>query len=80
MLEEERYAGGLENARVDYRKPFSFRGGITVRYAGRDQSAAPATGIKKQHKFEDSMLLSEALMGGKLVKPLDYVNGIPKFV
>jgi 2-oxoglutarate dehydrogenase E1 component len=45
------------------------RGSRLVRYAGRDIAAAPATGIKKLHKFEEKALLSEALLGGKLVYP-----------
>ena len=52
-----------------------------MRYAGRDASAAPATGIKKQHKFEDKMLLSEALMGGRLVYPPHKMEGdVPVFM
>lgn len=51
-----------------------------IRYAGRDISAAPATGIKKQHKFEEKMFVSEALMGGKLVYPPAKVeNDVPVF-
>lgn len=81
-MDAMRLAGGLENAR-DMEvgsKAMSFRGSRSVRYAGRDQSAAPATGIKKQHKFEETMFLSEALFGGVLMKPVDYVQGIPKFI
>jgi 2-oxoglutarate dehydrogenase E1 component len=51
-----------------------------VRYAGRDISAAPATGIKMQHKFEEKMFVSEALMNGKLVYPPAKIDGgIPVF-
>jgi 2-oxoglutarate dehydrogenase E1 component len=57
----------------------SIRGSRSVRYAGRDQGAAPATGIKKQHKFEETGLLSEALYGGELRKAVEYVQGVPKF-
>ena len=58
----------------------SIRGGRLVRYSGRDISAAPATGIKKQHKFEEKMVLSEALLNGNLVYPakLDQA-GVPIF-
>ena len=63
------YPGGLENARTEGSKKASIRGGYIVRYAGRDISAAPATGIKKQHKFEEQMLVSEALFGGELHYP-----------
>ena len=77
-MESLRTGGGLENFRNNV--PFSWRGGATVRYAGRDQSAAPATGLKKQHKYEDEMLVSEALFGGKLLKPKELVNGVPRFV
>ncbi|KAI8915104.1 thiamine diphosphate-binding protein [Entophlyctis helioformis] len=71
-LDRTRVSGGLENARDAKNadgKAFSVRGGRLVRYAGRDISAAPATGIKKQHKFEEKMLVSEALLGGELVYP-----------
>ena len=63
------YPGGLENARAEGHQKRSVRGGSIVRYAGRDISAAPATGIKKQHKFEEQMLVSEALFGGELIYP-----------
>jgi 2-oxoglutarate dehydrogenase E1 component len=81
-LEKLRYSGGLKNAMKSEkeRKPFSWRGGSSIRYAGRDQSAAPATGIKKIHKFEEETMLSEALFEGKLMKPKEMVNGVPKFV
>ncbi|KAJ3311300.1 2-oxoglutarate dehydrogenase E1 component [Boothiomyces sp. JEL0838] len=64
-----RVSGGLENARSHKGDGMSVRGGRLVRYAGRDISAAPATGIKKQHKFEEKAYLSEALLGGRLVYP-----------
>jgi 2-oxoglutarate dehydrogenase E1 component len=67
-LDASRCPGGLENARSQ-ENSVSIRGGRLVRYAGRDIAAAPATGIKKQHKFEEKALLSEALLGGKLVYP-----------
>jgi 2-oxoglutarate dehydrogenase E1 component len=50
-----------------------------IRYAGRDISAAPATGIKKQHKFEEKTIVSEALLGGKLVYPARMEQDIPIF-
>jgi len=78
-LDDSRCPGGLENLRIEGREKKSIRGGRSVRYAGRDQSAAPATGIKKQHKFEETTFLSEALYGGELKKAVDYVQGIPKF-
>lgn len=68
-LDATRCSGGLENARSGPNQGASIRGGRLVRYAGRDIAAAPATGIKKQHKFEEKMLISEALLGGKLVYP-----------
>ncbi len=59
----------------------SVRGSRLVRYAGRDVSAAPATGIKKQHKFESQMMVSEALFGGKLNYPPKRVEqDVPVFV
>ncbi|KAJ3394327.1 2-oxoglutarate dehydrogenase E1 component [Lobulomyces angularis] len=70
-LDNNRYAGGLENIRQANKLPKSVRGGRYIRYAGRDQSAAPATGIKKQHKFEEVTLVSEAFFNGDLKKPLD---------
>ena len=79
-MEEKRFAGGLQNGMLSARSPVSWRGGSSVRYAGRDQSAAPATGLKKLHKYEDEMLLSEALLGGNLVKPKEIINGTPKFI
>ncbi|KAJ3347685.1 2-oxoglutarate dehydrogenase E1 component [Kappamyces sp. JEL0680] len=79
-LRNTRCSGGLENARCENNESISIRGGYVVRYAGRDISAAPATGIKKQHKFEEKMLVSEALLGGKLVYPPAKVEGeIPVF-
>jgi 2-oxoglutarate dehydrogenase E1 component len=78
-MESIREAGGLLQA---YKKDggFSWRGGQSVRYAGRDQSAAPATGLKKLHKYEETALLSEALMSGKLMKAKEMINGLPKFI
>ncbi|KAJ3157719.1 hypothetical protein HDU89_000096 [Geranomyces variabilis] len=76
-LDEMRAPGGLENIR--HGKDMSVRGGRFIRYAGRDASAAPATGLKKQHSFEEKMLVSEALLGGKLVKPVSMESGVPKF-
>lgn len=76
-----RCAGGLENARSSTSEPKSIRGGSVIRYAGRDISAAPATGIKKQHKFEEKMFVSEALFGGKLIyPPVKMENDVPIFV
>ncbi|KNC99356.1 oxoglutarate dehydrogenase (succinyl-transferring), E1 component [Spizellomyces punctatus DAOM BR117] len=77
-FDSQRVAGGLDNGRKGG-KGVSVRGGRLVRYAGRDISAAPATGLKKQHVFEEKMLVSEALLGGKLVKPASVEQGIPKF-
>ena len=66
-MSENIQAGGLENYRNGNPK-ISFRGGRSIRYAGRDQSAAPSTGIKKQHKFEEKMFVSEALFKGELIR------------
>lgn len=52
---------------------------IIYYHVGRDISAAPATGIKKQHKFEDKMTMSEALLGGNLVWPVKDEQGTPVF-
>ncbi|KAJ3297238.1 2-oxoglutarate dehydrogenase E1 component [Rhizoclosmatium sp. JEL0117] len=68
--------GGLDN-HYDGKK--SVRGSPYIRYAGRDISAAPSTGLKKQHAFEDKMFVSEALLGGELKMPVSLENGIPKF-
>ncbi|KAI8905581.1 thiamine diphosphate-binding protein [Gorgonomyces haynaldii] len=76
-LDLERFAGGLENARRQDKK--SVRGGRLIRYAGRDISAAPATGIKKQHKFEEQMFVSEALFGGQLIAPKKMEQDVPIF-
>lgn len=78
-MDGERYGGGLANARRDDCEKKSVRGSRSVRYAGRDQGAAPATGIKKLHKFEETGLLSEALYGGGLKGVVEYVAGVPKF-
>jgi 2-oxoglutarate dehydrogenase E1 component len=67
-LDLTRRPGGLGNAKDSTHKE-SIRGSRLVRYAGRDISAAPATGIKKQHKFEEICFVSEALFGGKLHYP-----------
>lgn len=75
-------AGGLANAldsNNKYRYAKSIRSGTYVRYAGRDPSAAPATGFHHYHKFEDEMLLSEALMDGELIKPIKLKDGVPIF-
>ena len=75
-----RVSGGLENARNSEHKT-SVRGGRLIRYAGRDIAAAPATGIKKQHKFEEQMFVSEALFGGKLhYPPRKLEQDVPIFV
>ncbi|KAI9209482.1 thiamine diphosphate-binding protein [Polychytrium aggregatum] len=79
-FDSQRVAGGLTNAReLKEGEAKSFRGGRLVRYAGRDFSAAPSTGIKKQHIFEERMLLSEALMGGRLIVPASVSQGVPVF-
>ncbi|KAI8615464.1 thiamine diphosphate-binding protein [Chytriomyces sp. MP71] len=72
--------GGLDNYyhSVDGSRK-SVRGSALLRYAGRDISAAPSTGLKKVHAFEDKMFVSEALLGGELKMPLSIENGIPKF-
>ena len=72
-----RNTGGLKNAKKGLD---SIRGGRLVRYAGRDISAAPATGIKKVHAFEEKTLVAEAFFGGKLppVKKVD--QGVPIFI
>ncbi|KAJ1548780.1 hypothetical protein HK405_015274 [Cladochytrium tenue] len=67
-------AGGAEAEPV-----LSVRGGPLVRYAGRDISAAPATGLKKVHAWEEQMLVSEALLDGELRKPVALENGVPRF-
>ncbi|KAJ3347699.1 2-oxoglutarate dehydrogenase E1 component [Entophlyctis luteolus] len=79
----EKYAnnlvpGGLDNY-YDNTKQKSIRGSSFVRYAGRDISAAPSTGLKKQHVFEEKMFVSEALLRGELRMPASMENGIPKF-
>ncbi|KAJ3088075.1 2-oxoglutarate dehydrogenase E1 component [Physocladia obscura] len=68
--------GGLDNY-YDGKK--SVRGSALVRYAGRDVSAAPSTGLKKQHLFEEKMFVSEALLGGELKMPVEMESGIPRF-
>ncbi|KAJ3041889.1 2-oxoglutarate dehydrogenase E1 component [Rhizophlyctis rosea] len=80
-LEQSRVPGGLANARAENgAKELSIRGGRLVRYAGRDISAAPATGLKKQHVWEEKMLISEALLNGRLVKAGKVESGVPIFV
>ncbi|KAH6581276.1 hypothetical protein BASA61_009164 [Batrachochytrium salamandrivorans] len=81
-LDQTRASGGLENARnaSEGTRGVSIRGGRIIRYAGRDISAAPATGIKKQHKFEEKAFLSEALLNGELVyPPASIEQDLPKF-
>ncbi|KAJ3403510.1 hypothetical protein HDU80_004076 [Chytriomyces hyalinus] len=68
--------GGLDNY---YENKASIRGSPLLRYAGRDISAAPSTGLKKVHAFEEKMFVSEALLGGELKMPVSLENGIPKF-
>ncbi|RKO96794.1 hypothetical protein CXG81DRAFT_12167 [Caulochytrium protostelioides] len=75
-LDRERTAGGLLNFRDEdngssYNGAKSVRGSRLIRYAGRDISAATATGLKKQHDWEERMFISEALFGGNLIKPVD---------
>ncbi|KAJ3110084.1 2-oxoglutarate dehydrogenase E1 component [Phlyctochytrium bullatum] len=80
-LNDSFFPGGLSNARDTNGEPAkSIRGSRLVRYAGRDISAAPATGLKKVHIFEEQMLVSEALLGGELRKPVAVESGVPKFV
>lgn len=78
QFDKTRVSGGLLNAKRSS-EAVSCRGGRLVRYAGRDISAAPSTGIKKQHKFEEKMVMSEALLGGKLVDPVQVDQGTPIF-
>ncbi|KAJ3115849.1 2-oxoglutarate dehydrogenase E1 component [Nowakowskiella sp. JEL0407] len=83
-MEKEGNPGGLSVARkvlqADSDAEFnSIRGSAVIRYAGRDQSAAPATGLKKQHYFEEQALLCEALMGGRIIKPKSVFQGTPIF-
>ncbi|TPX37437.1 oxoglutarate dehydrogenase (succinyl-transferring) [Synchytrium microbalum] len=82
-LHKSRFPGGLANASDRHgrvKESTSIRGSRTIRYAGRDPAAAPATGFKTQHDFEERMLVAEALMGGKLLKPKDIVDKVPLFV
>ncbi|KAJ3281197.1 2-oxoglutarate dehydrogenase E1 component [Borealophlyctis nickersoniae] len=80
-FDQLREPGGISNAREgNGEDAMSVRGGRLVRYAGRNISAAPATGIKKQHLWEERMLVSEALLGGKLVKPKTIDQGIPIYM
>lgn len=72
-----RVGGGLQNAKEGLKK--SVRGGRLIRYAGRDISAAPSTGIKKQHAFEEKMLVSEAFYNGNLISPKAVEQGVPIF-
>jgi 2-oxoglutarate dehydrogenase E1 component len=74
-LEDTRVSGGITNAKLGI--PKSIRGGYLVRYAGRDISAAPATGIKKLHAFEEKMFVSEAFFKGELRKPKSIEQGVP---
>jgi 2-oxoglutarate dehydrogenase E1 component len=77
VLDASRTPGGLENGRNGVGR--SIRGGGLIRYAGRDISASPATGFKKQHKYEEHMLVSEALLGGELRKPVRVEQDVPIF-
>ena len=82
-MHSSRVPGGLENANDHHgnvEESMSFRGSHIIRYAGRDPAAAPATGFKTQHDFEERMLVSEALMKGKLLKPKSIVDKVPIFV
>ncbi|KAJ3097101.1 2-oxoglutarate dehydrogenase E1 component [Phlyctochytrium planicorne] len=79
-MESDFHPGGLLNARESNGNPArSVRGSRLIRYAGRDISAAPATGLKKVHSFEEKMLVSEALLGGELRKPVSVEQGVPVF-
>ncbi|TPX48287.1 oxoglutarate dehydrogenase (succinyl-transferring) [Synchytrium endobioticum] len=76
-LHATRAPGGLANANDHHgnvEESTSIRGSHVIRYAGRDPAAAPATGFKTQHDFEERMLVSEALMKGKLLKPKGIVD------
>lgn len=55
----------------------SVRGGRIVRYAGRDASAAPATGNHRQHLAEEQQFLAEALLDGQLSYPKKVSQGVP---
>jgi 2-oxoglutarate dehydrogenase E1 component len=76
-LDANRTYGGLVNAKNG--DSVSVRGSRLIRYAGRDISAAPATGIKKLHSFEEKMLVSEAFYEGQLKSPKSVEQGIPIF-
>ena len=76
-MDASRVSGGLWNAKDGIN--MSVRGGRLIRYAGRDISAAPATGIKKLHAFEEKMLVSEAFYGGELRKVNSVEQGVPIF-
>ncbi|KAJ3413112.1 2-oxoglutarate dehydrogenase E1 component [Chytridiales sp. JEL 0842] len=80
-LAREFTPGGLWNAKEVQpgETARSIRGSRLVRYAGRDISAAPATGLKKVHAFEEHMLVSEALLGGLLKNPKALEGGVPVF-
>ncbi|KAJ3192839.1 2-oxoglutarate dehydrogenase E1 component [Irineochytrium annulatum] len=79
-LAREFTPGGIALARDSNGQPTkSIRGSRLIRYAGRDPSAAPATGLKKVHIFEEHMLVAEALLGGELRKAASVEGGIPKF-
>lgn len=83
---KKKVPGGLENARPNGSKGAntfiggaSIRGSSLIRYAGRDIAAAPATGYKTQHIFEDHALTSEALFGGNIIPPVKVESGVPIF-
>jgi len=49
-----------------------------IKYAGRQPSASPATGLKKQHAKEEKELLGTAFFGQP--KPVTQMkNGVPIF-
>ena len=81
FMDSKRVGGGLANFLFSEDKSAkessSFRGGRLLRYAGRDASAAPATGNKKQHIAEEQQLVAEAFFGGRLSKPTKVVTGVP---
>ncbi|KAG0262061.1 2-oxoglutarate dehydrogenase E1 component [Actinomortierella ambigua] len=49
-----------------------------VKYAGREPSASVAAGNKKTHLQEEYAFLADALLGENR-KPVDVVNGVPKW-
>lgn len=79
-MDTKRVGGGLANLLFSKDKSsetMSYRGGRVIRFAGRDASAAPATGNKKRHIAEEQQLIAEAFFQGRLRKPDHVVSGVP---